>query len=235
MGLTSRANANDRTIVKTLMKKTKNKHDIADFSSTLHWLAFCYVAGELSVEQTTQFEQRLAEDLDAQVAVADAVCWSEAAYVSLEAFQNDQVSLSRNRAAKTERSSAWRWMAIAATGLIAIVALWQGLPGSLPSGDLTEVARGDGRAAISTIALSESELWERTVELYQSDDADGDEFEIWGQNSDDGLLAEHYGQEYVNGDDDSEEIADALLVDSDLTSIFASALRSSLDPSKGDM
>ena len=217
------------------MKKTKNNHDVVDFASELHWLAFCYVAGELSVEQTAQFEQRLADDLEAQVAVADAVSLYESIYASIETSQNDQVSLGRSRGAKPDRLSAWRWVAIAATGLVAIVSLWQVLPGSLSNDDLAKVVDGDGQVAGSTVALSEVDLWERTVELYQLANSDGDEFEIWSRNSDDGLLADDYSQGYVSGDDDPGEIADALLVDSDLTSIFASALRSSLDPSKGGM
>jgi hypothetical protein len=39
----------------------------------LHWTAFLYVAGELSPEQSSSFELRLAEDQDAREAVAFAV------------------------------------------------------------------------------------------------------------------------------------------------------------------
>jgi hypothetical protein len=44
-----------------------------DLLNQLDWLAFQYIAGELDEQQTAQFEQRLTDDLDAQVAVSRQV------------------------------------------------------------------------------------------------------------------------------------------------------------------
>jgi hypothetical protein len=44
-----------------------------DPESDLHWTAFLYVAGELSPDEASRFESRLADDQDARDAVAEAV------------------------------------------------------------------------------------------------------------------------------------------------------------------
>ena len=217
------------------MKKTQNNHDVAEFASELDWLAFCYVAGELTAEQTLQFEQRIAEDLEAQVAVADAVALASSTYASIETICDGKVSLDRGQSTEADRSSAWRWVAVAAAGLFAIVSAWQLLPNSAPDHDVAVQATVvDAQETDSAIGVSAVDLWGQTVEMHQSANLHGDEFEIWSGNVADDSLAGDYGEEYASGDDDSGEIADVLLVDSDLTSIFASAL-SSFDPSKGGM
>lgn len=217
------------------MKKTQNNHDVAGFASELHWLAFCYVAGELTAEQSAQFEQRLAEDLEAQVAVADAVSLCSSTYASIETSQDDKVALGRGQSAETDRSPAWRWVTVAAVGLVAVVSLWQLLPGSLHNDDVAvEQFNSDRQVANPEAAMNALDLWDRTIQMHQSADPHGDGFEIWPPNSADDSRAGDYSQQYLGGDDDSEEIADALLVDSDLATIFASAL-SSLDPLEGEM
>ncbi len=217
------------------MKETKNNHDVAQFDSGLDWLAFCYVAGELSAQQAAEFEQRLAEDLDAQVAVADAVSMCASTYASIETFQADKVSLGCGQTAETDRSSTWRWVAVAAAGLVAIVSLWQMLPASPGNEEVAHKSSGRvSQKAGSAIAISEVDLWDRTVEMYQSANPHGDQFEIWALSSVDESFGSDGGELYVSGDDGSQEIADALQVDSDLASIFASAL-SSIAPSEGEM
>ena len=217
------------------MKKSQDNHDVTEFASELDWLAFCYVAGELSAEQTIEFEQRLAEDLEAQMAVADAVSLSSSTYASIETIRDGKVSLDRSHSAEAARSSAWRWVAVAAAGLVAIVSVWQLLPNSAHNHDVSVKSTGiDRQVTNSATAISAVDLWGQTVEMHQSANLHGDEFEIWSGDVADDSLAGDYGEEYASGDDDSGEIADVLLVDSDLTSIFASAL-SSFDPSKGGM
>lgn len=223
------------------MKKTQNNHDIAEFASELDWLAFCYVAGELTAEQTVQFEQRIADDLEAQIAVADAVALTSSTYASIETIQKAKVSLDRGqrgqrgRSSEADRSSAWRWVAVAAAGVVAIVSAWQLLPNSVPKHDVAVTSSDlDEQVTNSAIEINEVDLWGRTVEMYQSANLHGDEFEIWSPNGADESFAGVSGEEYASGDDDSGDIADALLVDSDLTSIFASAF-SSFDPSNGGM
>lgn len=224
-----------KEIFKTLMKRMNNDHEIAEFASELHWLAFCYLSGELTAEQTIQFEQRLAEDLEAQVALADAVSLSSSVYASIDSIEKEKVSLGRNQAAVADRSTAWRWVAVAAAGFVAIVSLWQMLPGSFSNnGIAVKSSVEDGQVENSAMGLSEVDLWDRTVQMYQSANSQGDEFEIWSRDVADEARAGGYGEEYVSGDDDLEEIADVLRVDSDLASIFSSAL-SSLDASGGEM
>jgi len=216
------------------MKKTQNDHDVPPFASELHWLAFCYVAGEMTAEQTTLFEQRLAEDFEAQVAVADAVLLSSSTHASIETSQNRKVLVDRSHHCAANRSSLWLWVAIAA-GLLVLVSSWQ-LLRNMPDnrGLAVKSTALDRQLTNSAIGLNELELWDRTVEIYSLGNVHDDESEIYSNSSVSDSLDGDYDSGDVNSDGDSEEIADALLVDSDLTSIFASAI-SSLDLSKGGL
>ncbi len=51
-----------------------------NFESDVDWLAFCYVADELPQQQRSEFEARLADDLEAQEAVARAMELSRDVY-----------------------------------------------------------------------------------------------------------------------------------------------------------
>jgi hypothetical protein len=55
-----------------------------DMNDDLHWLAFRYVCGELSADEETAFECRLAEDQAAREAVAAAVELQQAIRVASE-------------------------------------------------------------------------------------------------------------------------------------------------------
>jgi anti-sigma-K factor RskA len=215
------------------MKKMQNDHDVAPFASELQWLAFCYVAGELTTQQTFEFEQRIADDLEAQLAVADAVALSVATCASLETLTENKVSLDGGRVADAARGSAWRWGTVAVAGLVAIVLAWQLLPGSVPNDDVAvQSLNQNGQVTNSISGKSTADLWGRMGEMHQSANLHGDGFEIW--SAEQSPAGDDVGQEYESADDGSEEIADVLLVDSDLASIFASALWS-VDPSKGEM
>jgi len=221
------------------MKKTQNNHDVHQFASELHWLAFCYVAGEMTAQQTIQFEQRIAEDFDAQVAVADAVSLSSSIYTSIENLEVGKVSVDRSQPAAADRStsrrSSWRWVAAIAAAILVIVSslqLWRSLPGNHNVASNSTVL--NERSADPTIGLNELELWARTVEIYRLANAHEDESDTYSNSSANESLDEDYSAEDVDADDDSGEIADALLLDGDLASIFASAI-SSLDLPKGEL
>src|SRR6478609_1363750 len=66
-----------RTDTKTKLNRTCEatmpKTPTAASAEQLHWQAFCYVTGELNVEQSAQFEERLATDQFAREAVASAM------------------------------------------------------------------------------------------------------------------------------------------------------------------
>ena len=61
-----------------------------DFSNQLDWLAFCYIADELSEEQRDAFEQRLAKDQQARDAVVQAMDQSQLVFAALT--ENDAVT-----------------------------------------------------------------------------------------------------------------------------------------------
>jgi len=225
-----------RSIVETLMKNTENNHDAAEFESTLHWLAFCYVAGELSAEQSIQFEQRIADDLEAQVAVADAVSLSSLTCGAIETLSDRKASLAtrqrhHSQPVTTQHSFWWRWVAVTAAGFFVIVSVWQLLPNVARFDDVA-VRSVDSSHPLeaSTIGNDELDMWDQTVEMYRWENLDEDRSEGWAP----GVAGDSLEQAYTDIDSDSEEIAEALLVDSDLASIFASAMSGS-SLSKGEM
>lgn len=108
------------------MPKTQNsfsaeRHDSA--AEQLDWQAFCYVTGELSLEQTAQFEDRLATDQLAREAVASALETLQLVTAAESLTPAVQV-----RPRKTWQQSGWQrglaWMSLgAAAALLLAVAL----------------------------------------------------------------------------------------------------------------
>jgi hypothetical protein len=99
---------------------TDNNHN------DLHWLAFSYVAGELTPAEAEQFELRLADDQTAREALARAVELCQVV-TAVEAHSDSYVA----PAAKTR--STWNdrlsWMAIGGLASLLIALLWTGVVG----------------------------------------------------------------------------------------------------------
>jgi len=180
----------------------------ADGVNDVQWLAFGYVAGELTAEQSAAFEQRLANDLEAQVALSEVVSLTSATHKSLASMADVKVERSQRPVVEAKGSFRRPWMAAvaaAAAGFFILVSAWQYLPGN---------------TAQHAVAGDELELWGRSVEIHQR-----------AELINDGYLYAQDESEFV---DEAEEMADALSVDGDLALIFASAFSLS-DESKVDM
>jgi len=137
-----------------------------EFDDELNWLAFRYVAGELTEEQTESFEARLADDLAACEAVAamSELAVSAQSAAAVEKSERVRVAESPHKLRVRIRS----WIAIGST----VVALgWLFLLSGNRS-DRTEigpagpVTRSDAQTAADLIARwSQSEESEFTSEL----------------------------------------------------------------------
>jgi hypothetical protein len=87
----------------------------------LDWLAFCYVAGELSPAERRRFENRLAEDQLAREAVARAVELGQAAAV---AFAAEPFTVGHARTARAAWFLRAAWMGVGAAACLAVVLLF---------------------------------------------------------------------------------------------------------------
>ena len=91
-----------------------------EFTNDLDWMAFCYVADELSGDQLAQFESRLENDQAAREAVAEAV------KISTAVFECDAASTpipTREVSASTSTSRASQWVLVIAAALLVGVGL----------------------------------------------------------------------------------------------------------------
>lgn len=103
----------------------------------LAWLANCYVAGELSVDETAAFEARLETDVSACNAVARAM---ELNLAVAAAFDQETSRPLARPIHETSVPARWSGMALTALAASASVALMVGQSGSTR----TEIARKDG-------------------------------------------------------------------------------------------
>jgi hypothetical protein len=92
----------------------------SDAHNELQWLAFRYVAGELSGDEAAQFEDRLDQDQQAREAVAAAVELTEAVVAS--GADRPRVLPMRRRFRAT---AMWTFASAAAAACIAVV-VWHG-------------------------------------------------------------------------------------------------------------
>ena len=94
-------------------------------SSDLAWLAFRYVAGELTADDEHRFERRLADDQTAREAVEEAVALHEA--IRLTA---GDISVQRSpRTSLVPRRMAWTAASVACM-VLAVSAIWLASQGS---------------------------------------------------------------------------------------------------------
>jgi hypothetical protein len=133
--------------------------------SELSLLALRYAANELDAVETAQFEQRLAAELDAQLALAQVVQVSAA----LRPEWCSPVRVVRSADVQPAgRSRRWtRWLAVLSSGVVAATALVAVLDESVPDGASLSADSGATRAMVSGWAAVELE----NSGLLTSDDA----------------------------------------------------------------
>jgi len=111
----------------------------------LDWLAFCYVTDELDAESRAAFEQRLATDVIACEAVADAVHLSSLVYEVAEADDNKLVELPADPAEHTQPAkwSVVPTLVFAASVMLCLLAagwIWTNSNGTQQSPDANQLA-----------------------------------------------------------------------------------------------
>jgi hypothetical protein len=93
----------------------------SDLQSDLHWLAFRYAAGELSPDESSAFEARLAEDQEAREAVAAAVELAAAVIAARPALPETLPFVAPRR-------HPWRWVATVAAAACVALVVWASRP-----------------------------------------------------------------------------------------------------------
>jgi len=139
-----------------------------DAKDDLHWLAFRYIAGEMSEEETAAFEQRLGEDQESREAVAAVVELTEAAAVAASDLSPaGQPSVVRPAVPlPVHWSVRLAWSAVGAAACLVVVIIFNAA-GGLPSGD-DPAGRDDGTVAAEEAAdpaaAEIAVLWTQTRE-----------------------------------------------------------------------
>lgn len=126
-------------------------------SDSLPWLAFQYLAEELSPTERAAFETRLGEDQAAREALAAAV---ELTMATQAVFADDAVQVAtRDKLKKSAARQGWWSVALACGGLFALVAInkliWQ--PPATPGSQELANAWVETRAAFPTSAAVQNE------------------------------------------------------------------------------
>jgi anti-sigma factor RsiW len=103
----------------------------------LDWLAFQYVAGELSVEDEEQIEARLATEPEVAEAVANAVVLGEAvsSVFSGAAAESVRTAESSPRGVTADRSTVGRTVSVVTAACVVVAALLISFRGEEPSRD----------------------------------------------------------------------------------------------------
>lgn len=145
------------------MSQTENRKMI---DPELDWLAFRYIAGELTAAERAAFESRLADDLAACEAVAAAVAMAD----GILAAQRPLVVPVSKPAGRSRFTRHAGWLAgAAALSLLAILAIFAGRDGVSPSDDQTQLASA-GDLPPTVLA----ETWNATrIAIHQGPDAQG--------------------------------------------------------------
>ena len=122
-----------------------DKRSAGEFSNDLDWMAFCYIADELSGEELAQFEARLASDQAARDAVEQAMRISTAIYEcklptsepAVRTVQAAAHSADSSRSASSSRTVAQWIVGLAAALLVGVgLAAWMANSNQSKSGDI---------------------------------------------------------------------------------------------------
>jgi hypothetical protein len=129
----------------------------------LSWLAFAYVAGELSAADAEAFELRLAEDQAAREAVAQAVELTQVV-AAVESHAAEPVVVVRRESAAW--STRLAWMAVGGLASLLIALLWSGIDQPQPRVKRDEPAKPQSSPQARELALA----WSQTrAALAESD------------------------------------------------------------------
>ena len=169
----------------------------------LDWLAFCYIADELSLDEAAAFENRLADDQAAREAVARAVELAGAVAVVGAEDLDRATPASVVRGAWRRRSLAGRvgWTAItAAACLVVLVLAYRHDRGIGPVASSPQEAPGGGHVGISDGVPDELAIvWSQTREELAAL-----QFDVWAADSlDDRDESEDWSP--LPAEDDAEE------------------------------
>ena len=165
----------------------QENHDLANEHDRLQWLAFCYVADELTTSQRANFEIRLSTDLQAQEALASAVELGGEIYRS---YESDDGTILLDRAVRnsaTDQSSPLSRILIIAAAVSVMAVVGYGL---VQNSDQS-TAHNNSPDQLSTAQLSIlADDW--------IDSLDGDEIEIadGGDSSELSELADWDSEEF---------------------------------------
>lgn len=141
----------------------------------LDWLAFCYVAGELSGGEAEQFEAHLADDQAAREALARAVELSQA--VAAVEAQSEYLVTPRARI-KSDWNTRLSWMAIGGVASLLIALLWSGVVGPtwrrLDAGNRQQLALAWNITRSEMADVKEAGLWLPPMMGEMEDDSVGE-------------------------------------------------------------
>ena len=111
-----------------------DKPSDGEFSNDLDWMAFCYIADELSGEELAQFEARLASDQAARDAVEQAMRISTAVYeCKLPTTEPAVQTVSATAPSAVSSRSVSQWIVALAAALLIGVGLTAWIANSNPS------------------------------------------------------------------------------------------------------
>jgi len=142
----------------------------------LDWLAFCYIADELSRDEADAFETRLAHDQEAREAVARAVELTRAVAAAGAERRKRPEPASRAPGVWRRMGLAGRlaWAAAAAAACLAAVLAYQHYRGSTPIAGPSQEVPGEGEIESPGSRPRElAVLWSRTREELAALQLDG--------------------------------------------------------------
>lgn len=143
----------------------------------LDWLAFRYVAAEMSPDEAAQFEERLGEDQECREAVARAVELAEAVTV-VSADRVVDTGFAGAAAVRSARSTWWTragWIGLGAAAALAGVLLFHAVRGGPQPGLAGREVPGpsaERRVRDDAEAVQLARLWCQTREEIQPVDGD---------------------------------------------------------------
>lgn len=137
----------------------------------LDWVAFCYVADELSANDRESFEQRLAEDTNACEAVARAMRVAEATSMAFHSIADNSASVEPEISSRGRRNT--RATAVAATVAVVLVAMLSVMPrfDTEPAADSAEVA--DASEIVGLWTTSQDLMTESSAESNEPPASEG--------------------------------------------------------------
>jgi anti-sigma-K factor RskA len=146
-------------------------HDRSRSHAELDWLAFAYVAGELTADEAADFELRLADDQRAREAVAAAIEIEEAVLLTEHAMRDSAQTEERHLLRQTRslpKNVAWLqqagWVVVGVAAALVLMAMVESVRVER-NGDATVVGKASNSTQASALAVQWTELRERTADV----------------------------------------------------------------------